>query len=310
MILTLTPNSAIDRILFVDEIVPGTTMRCSRMIDHIGGKGLDSSIALQSLGVETYALAFAAGANGQTMARAIEALGIPHELIWLEGETRIAHVVIETKRHRHSHLIAGSLPTPPEAGALLLARAQPHLARASWLVAGGSLPPGLPASYYREIGALARAAGVPALFDMTGEPVHALLDAPPAILKMNRVEFESTFGVHPASFEDLIPEAGRVARMHNLPALVLTAGELGIIAATPAGLFHASCPPQQVLNAAGAGDAASAALAWRFSLGEDWPLALQWAVAVSAGSVGTPLTGQVDPAAVEPLFAQTVVRQI
>ncbi len=116
MILTISPNCAVDRILFVDEIIPATTMRCSAMIDHIGGKGLDTSIALNCMGVETFGLGFAAGVNGRIMADALVALAVPHELIWLEGETRIAHVIVETARHRHSHIIpARSTPRRPMA---------------------------------------------------------------------------------------------------------------------------------------------------------------------------------------------------
>jgi 1-phosphofructokinase family hexose kinase len=307
LILTLTPNAAIDRILFVDAIVPGTTMRCSDMVDHIGGKGLDSSIALHSLGIDTFAITFAGGLNGQIMIRAVEALGIPHEVLWLEGETRIAHVVVETQKNRHSHLIAGSLHTPPEAGTRFLERMAAHLPRAAWAIAGGSLPPGLPATFYAEIAAVARAGGVPLLVDTSGPPARALLADPPAILKMNRTEFEETFDVAHGDFDAFMRAALEAAQRHTLPALVLTAGEMGIVAITPAGAFHASCPPQAVLNAAGAGDAASAALTWRLALGDPWPLALQWAVAVSAGSVGTPLTGIVDPDAVARLFPQVML---
>ena len=48
MILTLTPNAALDRLLFIDEFKPGTVMRPQKMIDKVGGKGLDSSVALSA----------------------------------------------------------------------------------------------------------------------------------------------------------------------------------------------------------------------------------------------------------------------
>ena len=310
MILTLTPNAALDRILFVDEIVPGTTMRCSGMVDHIGGKGLDASIALRMLGVETVGISFAAGATGQTVVRLVEGYGIQPEIIWLEGETRIAHVVVETKRNRHSHLIAGSLPVPAQGVAEFEGRTRAHLARAEWVIAGGSLAPGLPVDWYRRLADLAQDAGVPVLFDISGPPALAVLSQPPAVLKMNWHEFETTFGIHATSLAALAADALHVARIHALPALVLTASEHGILACTPEGVFHAHCPPQVVFNAAGAGDSASAAIAWRLALGESWRETLRWAAAVSAASVLTDRTAVLDTAEVERLLPLAIVRPL
>lgn len=313
MILTLTPYLAVDRILIIDEIVPATTMRCSRMIDHIGGKGLDTSIALHCLGVDTLGLAFAGGVNGRIVADALTALGVPYEMLWLEGETRIAHVIVETKHHRHSHIIGGSLPATASDGEALLERMRHHLPRAKWVVGGGSLPPGLPTDFAAQIQAIAKAAGVPTLFDMTGTPVLDLLQGPggpPTILKMNAVEFAATFGAHTEGINGLAHAALGIVAQHRLDSLVLTLGEDGILAATPQGVFHALAPEQQVYNAAGAGDSASAALVWRLNVGDAWPQALVWAAAVSAASVLTDRTAIVDPADVERLLPQVALREL
>lgn len=310
MILTLTPNAALDRILFVDEIKPGATMRCSGMIDHIGGKGLDASIALRMLDVETVGITFAAGATGQTVVRLVEGYGIRPEVIWLEGETRIAHVVVETKRNRHSHIIAGSLPVPPHGAQAFIEQMRAHLPHAAWVVAGGSLAPGLPQGWYADLAAVAHAADVPVLFDISGPPALATLDAPPAVLKMNQHEFEETFGTRADGLEALAAEMLRVARECALPALVLTCGEAGILAATPEGAFHVFCPPQVVYNAAGAGDSASAALVWRLALGDSWREALRWAAAVSAASVLSPLTAVLRREDADRLLHEVTIRPL
>ncbi len=315
MILTITPNSAVDRILIIDEIIPATTMRCSAMIDHIGGKGLDTSIALHCMGVDTLGLGFAGGVNGRIMADALVALGVPHELIWLEGETRIAHVIVETKHHRHSHIIGGALPTTPAQGNALLERMRFHLPEARWVVGGGSLPPGLPTTYAAQIQAIAKAAGVPTLFDMTGQPVHDLLagpGGPPTILKMNGDEFAATFSVADevlanGDLHALAAAATATVAEHRLNALVLTLGKEGILAITPEGKFHVQAPMQRVYNAAGAGDSASAGIVWRLGEGDTWAAALQWGAAISAASVLTDRTAIVNPTDAQSLFPQVRV---
>jgi 1-phosphofructokinase family hexose kinase len=318
MILTLTPNSAIDRILVIDEIVPATTMRCPTIIDHIGGKGLDTSIALHCMGVDTFGLSFAGGVNGRVMVDALVALGVPHEIIWLEGETRIAHVIVETKRHRHSHIIAGALPTTDADADAMLARMMHYLPQATWVVAGGSFPPGMSTSFAAQIQARAHAANVPTLFDMMGRPVADLLAGPggaPTILKMNETEFAATFGTPQvetsgSGLQALAAMANEIAGQYALQALVLTLGKDGLLALTPDGVYHALAPQQQVFNAAGAGDSASAALVWRLGLGESWEQALVWAAAVSAASVLTDRTSIVNPTDVDRLFPHVQLRAL
>jgi 1-phosphofructokinase family hexose kinase len=310
MILTLTPNAALDRLLFIEEFQPGTVMRPHKMLDRVGGKGLDSSVALRGLGVETVAVTFVGGQTGQALMSLLEAYGIRHDLIWLDGETRIAHVLIESRRQRHSHIITQTLAVTPEAATEFLQRYQAHLREAAWVITAGSLPPGVPGSYYRTICQMAHEAGVPILVDGTGPPVTATLPAPPTILKMNWGEFCQTFGVRAGTLDQLKKQAQVIHERERLFALVLTCGEQGLLAVTPEGTYQARSPVQPVVNAAGAGDAASAALAWRFSTGANWPETLRWAAAVSAAVVLTEGTADCRMTDIQRLLLQTKIESL
>lgn len=310
MILTVTPNAAVDRVIFIDEFQPGTAMRATRMIHSVGGKGCDSSVALRTFEIDTLALTFVAGPHGELLARLLDGYGIRHDLIWLEGDTRIVHVLLETRHHRTSLVTAGTLPIPPAGFAQLVERYQHHLPQADWVVAAGSLAPGLPPTFYQTVVELARAAHVPILMDAFGPPVLAALPTPPDILKVNQVEFEKTFGLSANSLAELQTLAQTVREREKLPALVLTCGEAGILALTPEGVFLATAPLQQAVNTAGAGDTASAMLAWRLSLGEGWPEALRWAAAGGAACVLTEGTADSHRPDVERLLPQVEVRQL
>src|SRR3989304_5971473 len=65
MILTVTLNSAIDKVLLIDEFTPDFPMQARKVIISVGGKGLDSSVVLSHLAVETVGLTFVAGENGR-----------------------------------------------------------------------------------------------------------------------------------------------------------------------------------------------------------------------------------------------------
>ena len=309
MILTLTTNAALDRIIFIDEFRPGAVMRPERMIDRMGGKGLCASVALRTMAVDTLGISFVAGDIGQRLMRLLDGYGVRHDLVWLPGETRLAHVLAEQKRQRHSHVIVGNLPVTAEAVADFLRRYQTHLPQADWVVAAGSLPPGAPADFYQTVVEMAHKAGKSILIDGTGPPIRSMLPARPTILKMNWTEFNHTFERATDTLGALQYHAQIVYKQERLTHLVLTCEARGILALTPEGTYLAAAPAQQVVNAAGAGDAASGTLAWRQAKGDSFPKALRWAAAVSAAVVLTEGTADCNLADIERLLPETTVEQ-
>ena len=90
MVYTVTLNPALDYEVLVDGFRPGELNRTSREQLHFGGKGVNVSTVLHSLGVETTALGFAAGFTGRALENGLKALGIPTDFVWLEeGLTRV-----------------------------------------------------------------------------------------------------------------------------------------------------------------------------------------------------------------------------
>ena len=287
MILTVTPNTALDKVLFIDEWKSGLQMRTTNVVTSVGGKGLDSSVVLRNLGVETVALCFVAGKTGQELLDLVESYGIPPEPVWVDGETRLAHVVVEQHHHRHSHIIAGSLSITPSHCEQLLGKFTQKVAGANYVICAGSLPSGVPDDFYCRMTEIAHQAGVPVLIDSLEAGITGSLPAAPDVLKMNWSEFEQTFQQRADTLEALVERLWAVYRANNLPALLVTCAADGILAFTPHGAFHVSAPRQVAVNAAGAGDAASSGLVWRLSLGESWLEALRWSAAVSAAAVLT-----------------------
>ena len=67
MYLTVTANTSLDRIVFLEEFIPGKTMRTGNYLDSIGGKGLDIALVQRTFDLDTRALAFIAGDNGKLL---------------------------------------------------------------------------------------------------------------------------------------------------------------------------------------------------------------------------------------------------
>jgi 1-phosphofructokinase family hexose kinase len=309
MILTITLNSAIDKALLLDELTPGQPMRCHGEVVSVGGKGLDSSVVLRHLGVETVGLAFAAGETGRQLETLLRAYGIIPELVWVAGETRVIYVLAESKNKRISHVKLGGMQVGEADLERFLDSYRQRLPQSDWVICSGSLPEGAPVDFYARLAREAASCGVPFLLDSPGESMLAALAFNPEIAKLNWEEFETTFGVKADSLEALAGAAVEVMRRFQIRNLVLTCAAQGILALTPEGIYHAVAPTQEVVNAAGAGDAVSSALAWRLLLGDPWPESLRWAAATAATVVRTKGTAECLPEDIQELLPQVVIQK-
>lgn len=293
MIFCVCPNTALDRIMFIDEWIPGTPMRTDGVVTSVGGKGLNSAVVLRHLGVNTVAIGFFSGNIGKELLNIVEEYGIVSEPVWVNGENRIAHVIAERKTNSHSHVIAGNVRISEAQKREFLEKYQHHLKRAKYIIFGGSLPLDLNSDFYCELIEIAQKERIPTLIDSQKQAMIAAITAKPDIVKMNWEEFEWTFNLKAVSLNELVDIAKIFYWEKDLKNLVLTLGKEGILCITEEGVLYGKAPFQKPLNAAGAGDAVSSTLAWRFVEGDRWENAIRWACAVSAASVLTERTGDV-----------------
>jgi 1-phosphofructokinase family hexose kinase len=311
MFLTVTLNTGVDRVLLIDELLLGSPVKARKEVICVGGKGLDVSVALCGLELPTVGLSFMAGQNGRLLEKIITAYGIQPDTIWVEGETRVSYVIAEARYRRVSHIQVGELLFRPENVESLLEHYAARLKEARFAILAGSIPPALDPGLYGELTCLARAAGVPVLIDSRAAYIPPSLAGPPDhrpdILKQNWDEFNSTFGIETKTLDELLAAARHLQAEYSLNAMVITCGADGILAVLPGASYRVTVPPQAAINAAGAGDAASAALAWRLSLGETWEQALRWCGAVSAAAVLTEATGEVRLEDAKQLFPRVSV---
>src|SRR6266849_5498402 len=122
MVLTVTPNTGLDRVLFLDRLTPGRNS--ARAVWAMGGKGCDVSLILRGLAVPTVATGFAAGEMGRRMEAMLAAAGVECAFVGTGGETRINTVLIEEATGTHTTVCAESLQVAPEHVEALVARVE------------------------------------------------------------------------------------------------------------------------------------------------------------------------------------------
>ena len=287
MILTVTPDPVLDNIFFIDEWLPSSVMHAQKTVFSVGGKGLDASVALSHLEQPNTALCFLAGETGLSLSQLLKKYNILNNPVWVSGETRRATIISERTHQRHTHLFSGGISVSADHLQEFLSKFHQELKHTQWVITGGIFPASLPVDFFTQLIRSSEQAGSRILIDSHSQYIQPALAETFTILKMNWKEFEWTFETQASSMDMLISQAAQIYNSHQFQALVITCGAQGILAFSPDGIYHSIPPTLEIVNAAGAGDAASAALVWQLAKGESWADALRWATAVSAAVVLT-----------------------
>ncbi|MGW9632248.1 1-phosphofructokinase family hexose kinase [Agromyces sp. NPDC055520] len=302
MILTVTPNPALDLTWHVDRLQPGESHRVDAGAARAGGKGLNVARVLHAQGHEVLALTTTGGTVGAEFAAELAGSGIPHRLIAVSGATRRSIAVVDESSGESSVFNErGAALTAAEA-AELAATALELAAGADAVAICGSLPAGFGPD---ELGALVAAlvaAGVPVIVDTSGPGLTSAARAGASALKPNAEELRAETGL-----DDPVAGARRLIECGaGLVVASLGSEGLMIVSADAAGEVRARLPRVLHGNATGAGDAAVAAIAAAFTeapdLAADAPAAAEArarlarrATAWSASAVLMPLAGELSP---------------
>ncbi len=283
MIYTLTLNPALDRELSVPEFAFDKVLRASKVRVDCGGKGFNVSRALAALGVESLALGFVGGATGEILAVALADLGIRTDFVQIAGETR-SNISIVTEDHARYLKVNDPGPTiiPAEQTALL-ERIRALAKPGDWWVLAGSLPLGVPTTFYAEVISLVQSAGAHAVLDTSGDPLRVGCAAKPFLVKPNAVEAGELVDAPVTS-----PDEGRDAtgKIHALGPqnVVISLGRAGALYSDGQNVWQAKPPAVDERNPVGAGDALVAGLVWGLSHGYSGPEVLRWGVACGAAA--------------------------
>ena len=162
------------------------------------------------------------------------------------------------------------------------------LDHASWLMVCGSIPPGVPSSFYAKLISTARRKGVKTLLDADGAALREGIEAGPTVVTPNQQEAERLLGVTLLTRKTYVEAAEKIRAM-GPESVVLSVGSRGAIGAFQKGLFEAVPPRVDAVCPIGSGDALAAAYAWSMERNPDRPAeALRWGVAAGTASAQMP----------------------
>ncbi len=286
-IVTLTLNPALDKSTSIDRLVPEQKLRSAAMQIDAGGGGINVSKGIAKLGGQTTAVFPAGGHNGHQMCALLEAAGISTHVVEVAGETRENISVLDTSTGlQYRFTLPGATIAEADATACLekIRTLQPDI-----LVASGSLPPGLPETYYEQVAAFAKEIGAKFILDTSGKPLLHAADEGLFLLKPNLGELSALVGVSELPFDQVDEAALSIIEAGKCDVVVVSLGPQGALLVTRKGYEHIPAPAVKKVSTVGAGDSMVAGMVWALSQGKTYLEMVQTGVA--CGSAATMNTG-------------------
>lgn len=282
-IVTLTMNPALDVSSTVDRVVSEHKLRCGPSRFDPGGGGVNVSRAIRNLGGHSVAVYPLGGPTGQAYRGFLEEAGVIGRVITIAGNTRESFTVDETTTgEQYRFVLQGPTFREPEWRACLSVVAD-HLPVGGFLVASGSLPPGVPDDFYAMLARIGHEHHIRVVVDASGPALSAALDEGVFLIKPSRDELAELVDAPGELDRPEQVEAARTIVVDGRAQVVaLTLGAGGAVLVTAEDELHLPTPKVDVASAVGAGDAFLAGLVLR--LAEGRPLADAFRTAVAAGS--------------------------
>jgi 6-phosphofructokinase 2 len=301
-ILTVTMGPAVDISASTEKVVPTRKLRCTDVRRDPGGGGINVARVIKRLGTECRALYPAGGSQGRLLHRLLEEEGVASIPVGIAADTRESFTVHEDKSgDQYRFVLPGAALTDGEWRACLdrvASLEQPP----EYIVASGSLPPGVPEDYYARLAGVAASIGARFVLDTSGPALARALAAGVYLAKPNLRELRDLTGLPLEREAEWVEAASELVRSGKARLVALTLGDQGALLISEEIHLRAAAVPVRISSAVGAGDSFLAALVQGLSAGGAFEEAFRYGVAAGTAALLTPGTELCRKADVDRIF--------
>ena len=279
MIYTVTFNPSLDYVVTVPELTTGKVNRSSNEEIIPGGKGINVSMVLTNLGVDTRAVAFTAGFTGATFKKLVGEKKLNADFIDIEEGTTRINVKIRSGEITE---INGQGPMVSSHHIGRLYEKLDYLDSDDYLVLAGSIPDSMPRSVYMDIMQRLQFNDIKIVVDATGELLINVLPYKPFLVKPNKDELAAIFDVEINTKDDVIKYGKILQEKGARNVLVSMSGDGAVLIAEDGNVYQSEAPKGEVKNEVGAGDSMVAGFLAGYIETEDYEKSLR--IGICAGS--------------------------
>ena len=297
MIYTVTFNPAIDYVVHMDGMQVGETNRTKSEEYYFGGKGINVSVMLAELGVDSTAMGFISGFTGRALEEGLQKQGIRTAFVELDESEGITRINMKIKSGDENDMteteINGQGPKITDAAVEMLFGRIGELGEDDILIISGSIPSSMPEDTYEQI--LARLVSeegsgtrIPVVVDATGDLLLNVLAYRPFLIKPNNDELAEMLG-SPMDETDQIIEGARQLRSRGARNVIISRGSKGAVMVTETDEVIVQDPILgKTVNSVGAGDSMVAGFIAGYIKENDYTYALKLGTAAGSATACSP----------------------
>jgi 6-phosphofructokinase 2 len=286
-IVTLTVNPSIDITTGVEQVIPGRKLRCGPPRREPGGGGINVSRAIHRLGGESTLLYMGGGPTGDILQDLLEEEGLaPIRIPTREWTRENLHVTEDRSEQQFRFGMPG--PTIAEDEWRGCLEAVSRLERApDYLVASGSLAPGLPDDFYRQVADAGNRLGARVVVDTSGAALRQMVGGGAFMIKPNVYELQDLAGRSLEDEDEQIEVAQGFIGEGCCEVVALSLERGGTLVITADGVEHVRAPTVPIRSKVGAGDSMVAGVVLALARGMELMDAIRFGVAAASSAVMT-----------------------
>lgn len=288
-IATLTLNPAIDKSTKVKRLMPDDKLRCSEPRFEPGGGGINVSRAIRILGGESLAIYLAGGYPGKHLKKLLDEEKIEQHCIAIEDNTRENLMVYEEVTGRQFRFGMPGSQVKETEWKKCLEEIKKLPEDTEFLVASGSLPPGVPTDFYARVARQAKKQNIQCIIDTSGEALTKATEEGVCLLKPNLGELCAMAGKEHINGLEQEEIAQQLIKEGKASALIVSLGARGAMLATKDNISYVHPPTVKQQSAVGAGDSMVAGIVLAMARKAPMEEVIRWGVA--AGTAATMTAG-------------------
>lgn len=248
---TVTINPSLDYVMQIENLRLNHINRSKAEKVYVGGKGINVSIILKRLGIDTTALGFVAGFTGKEIINSLQSQGIQSEFILLkEGMSRM-NIKLRSEGETD---INGAGPKIEEEHIRELYKKIEKMEEGDFLILAGSVPTTLSSNIYREILHKFKDKKLKVVVDTANELLISVLEYKPFLIKPNHHELGELFQVVIENQEQAIYYAKKLQDKGAKNVLVSMAAKGAVLVTEEGKVITHRGIIGKVKNSVGAGD--------------------------------------------------------
>lgn len=283
MIYTITFNPALDYLIKMQDFQIGEINLSREEYILPGGKGINVSIILKTLGVDSTAFGFIAGFVGEEIEKKVKEYGVKADFIKIENSISRINVKITTPSEETAVNSKG--PFIDEPYIKLLYKKIEKIENGDTLILSGSIPEGMKKDIYQNICKKLKEKDIKIVVDATGDLLLKTLRYHPFLIKPNQYELGEIFNVKISTYEEAI-EYGKKLQLQGAQNVLVSMGNMGAVLLDENGYSYKmqALNKEKRVNTVGAGDSMVAGFVSGYQLFGNYEKALQMGMAAGTAT--------------------------